>query len=120
MQLRLKGPFSATPVSAGGLLYCVNEKGLVQVVDPTKPEGRLSELDLGPGGHRDAVHRRGFVVCARRRTSVAHRPTDVTLTACGLLEVLGIESAQILGKKQSVATNALIVKPYFAAPHSGR
>jgi outer membrane protein assembly factor BamB len=47
-QLRLKGPFSATPVSAGGLLYCVNEKGLVQVVDPSKPEGAIvSELDLG-------------------------------------------------------------------------
>ncbi|HRI15011.1 MAG TPA: PQQ-binding-like beta-propeller repeat protein [Verrucomicrobiota bacterium] len=47
-QLRLKGPFSATPVVAGGLLYCVNEKGLVQVVDPTKPEGEVvSELDLG-------------------------------------------------------------------------
>ena len=47
-QLRLKGPFSATPVVAGGLLYCVNEKGLVQVVDPSKPEGEVvSELDLG-------------------------------------------------------------------------
>jgi len=47
-QLRLKGPFSATPVVAGGLLYCVNEKGLIQVVDPTKPEGEVvSELDLG-------------------------------------------------------------------------
>jgi len=47
-QLRLKGPFSATPVSAGGFLYCVNEKGLVQVVDPSKPEGAVaSELDLG-------------------------------------------------------------------------
>lgn len=47
-QLRLKGPFSATPVSADGLLYCVNEKGLVQVVDPSVRDGRiLSELDLG-------------------------------------------------------------------------
>lgn len=47
-QLRLKGPFSATPVVAGNLLYCVNEKGLVQVVDPSKPEGEVvSELDLG-------------------------------------------------------------------------
>ena len=46
-QLRLKGPFSATPVSAGGFLYCVNEKGLVQVVDPSKPDGVVvSELDL--------------------------------------------------------------------------
>ncbi|MSU36008.1 MAG: pyrrolo-quinoline quinone [Pedosphaera sp.] len=47
-QLRLKGPFSSTPVAAGGFLYCVNEKGLLQVVDPTKPEGEVvSELDLG-------------------------------------------------------------------------
>jgi outer membrane protein assembly factor BamB len=43
-QLRLKGPFSA----AGQRLYLVNEKGLTQVVDPTKPEGELvSELPLG-------------------------------------------------------------------------
>ena len=47
-QLRLKGPFSATPVVAHGLLYCVNEKGVVQVVDPSVKDGRiLSELDLG-------------------------------------------------------------------------
>lgn len=47
-QLRLKGPFSATPVAAGGLVYCVNEKGLLQVVDVGQPEGAvLSEFDLG-------------------------------------------------------------------------
>jgi outer membrane protein assembly factor BamB len=47
-QLRLKGPFSSTPVAAGGRLLAVNEKGLVQLVDVTKPEGEiLSELDLG-------------------------------------------------------------------------
>jgi len=47
-QLRLKGPFSATPVAAGHFLYCVNEKGLVQVVDTTKAEGEVvNELDLG-------------------------------------------------------------------------
>ena len=47
-QLRLKGPFSATPIAAGGFIYCVHEKGLVQVVDPAKPEGAVvSELDLG-------------------------------------------------------------------------
>jgi outer membrane protein assembly factor BamB len=47
-QLRLKGPFSATPVSAGGKIYCVNEVGMVQVVDPTGAEGTVvSELDLG-------------------------------------------------------------------------
>jgi outer membrane protein assembly factor BamB len=47
-QLRLKGAFSASPVAAGQFLYCVNEKGLVQVVDTAKPEGEIvSELDLG-------------------------------------------------------------------------
>ncbi|NOS71080.1 MAG: PQQ-binding-like beta-propeller repeat protein [Verrucomicrobia bacterium] len=47
-QLRLKGPFSASPVVAGQFLYCVNEKGLAQVVDTTRPEGEVvSELDLG-------------------------------------------------------------------------
>ena len=47
-QLRLKGPFSASPVGAGQFLYCVNEKGLAQVVDTTKPEGAVvSECDLG-------------------------------------------------------------------------
>jgi outer membrane protein assembly factor BamB len=47
-QLRLKGPFSATPVAAGVFLYCVNEKGLLQVVDTTEPEGAItSQLDLG-------------------------------------------------------------------------
>ena len=47
-QLRLKGPFSASPVVTGPFLYCVNEKGLAQVVDTTKPEGEVvSELDLG-------------------------------------------------------------------------
>lgn len=47
-QLRLKGPFSATPVGAGNLLYCVNEKGLLQVVDTAAPQGAVvSELDLG-------------------------------------------------------------------------
>jgi outer membrane protein assembly factor BamB len=46
-QLRLKGPFSSTPVAAGTFIYCVNEKGLAQVVDTTKPEGEVvSELDL--------------------------------------------------------------------------
>jgi outer membrane protein assembly factor BamB len=47
-QLRLKGPFSATPVAAGAFLYCVNEKGVLQVVDTSAPEGVLvSEIDLG-------------------------------------------------------------------------
>ena len=47
-QLRLKGKFSATPVAAGVFLYCVNDKGLLQVVDTTQPEGAVtSEVDLG-------------------------------------------------------------------------
>jgi hypothetical protein len=47
-QLRMKGPFSASPVMAGRFLYAPNEKGLLQVVDTGKPEGELvSELDLG-------------------------------------------------------------------------
>ena len=44
---RLKGPFSASPVSAGTHLYAVNEKGLAQVVDTLKPEGAVvGEIDL--------------------------------------------------------------------------
>jgi hypothetical protein len=31
-QLRLKGNFSSSPVVAGGLLFCVNEDGIVHVV----------------------------------------------------------------------------------------
>ena len=47
-QLRLQGPFSSSPVGAGSFLYCVNEKGLVQVVDTTRPEGEVvNEVDLG-------------------------------------------------------------------------
>ena len=40
-QLRLKGPFSATPVAAGKYLYCFNEAGLLQVVDTTAKEGKI-------------------------------------------------------------------------------
>ncbi len=47
-QLRLKGPFSASPVAAGRYLYVPNEKGLLQVVDTSRPEGEvISEMDLG-------------------------------------------------------------------------
>jgi hypothetical protein len=38
--LRLRGPFGASIVSAGGLLYCVNEEGLAQVVEPGEKEAR--------------------------------------------------------------------------------
>ena len=48
-QLRLTGPFWATPVLAGGRLYCVNHRGLVQAVQLGE-EGKLlgtSQLDAG-------------------------------------------------------------------------
>ena len=41
-KLRLAGPFSGSPVGANGRLVCVNEKGLVQVVDIAAPEGALA------------------------------------------------------------------------------
>jgi outer membrane protein assembly factor BamB len=40
-QMRLKGPFTSTPVAAGGLLYFFNEKGLGQVVKPGEKAGEL-------------------------------------------------------------------------------
>lgn len=47
-QLRLKGPFSSTPVGWSKYLYLVNENGLLQVVDTApKEEGVVvSQLDL--------------------------------------------------------------------------
>ncbi len=46
-QLRLKGPFSGTPVGFGSTLYFVNEKGLLQVVDTSVEEGAIvSQVDL--------------------------------------------------------------------------
>ena len=47
--LQVKGPFSSSPVAAGGKMYLANEKGVVRIVDVTKPEGGqvISELDLG-------------------------------------------------------------------------
>jgi outer membrane protein assembly factor BamB len=44
-QLRLKGTFSSSPVAAGGRVYCFNENGVAQVVEPGPKEGRLL-----PGG----------------------------------------------------------------------
>lgn len=47
-QLRLEGPFSSTPVAAGGHLYFFNEKGLGQVVKPGDEQGELvSSHDFG-------------------------------------------------------------------------
>jgi outer membrane protein assembly factor BamB len=40
-QLRLKGPFSASPVVAGGLLYCFSETGVAQVIRPGAKEDTL-------------------------------------------------------------------------------
>jgi len=46
-QLRLKGPFSSTPVAVGNKMLAVSEKGVVQLIDLSKPEGEvMSELDL--------------------------------------------------------------------------
>ncbi len=42
-QLRLKGPFSASLILAGGRLYCVNEAGLAQVVKPDGKDGKVVE-----------------------------------------------------------------------------
>ena len=42
-RMRLKGPFSGTPVSVGGRLYFFNEKGLGQAVKPESSRGRLVE-----------------------------------------------------------------------------
>jgi outer membrane protein assembly factor BamB len=45
-KLRLQGPFSATPVAAGGYLYFFNEYGLGQVVDPREGGEVISEHDF--------------------------------------------------------------------------
>ena len=37
-QLRLKGSFSSSLVAAGGLLFCVNEEGIVHVVRPSEKD----------------------------------------------------------------------------------
>ena len=47
-QLRLRGAFSSSPVAAGGLLYCVNEDGVVHVVRPAEKEPTLvTTAELG-------------------------------------------------------------------------
>lgn len=40
-RLRLQGPFSGTPVAAGGHLYFFSEKGMAQAVKPGDKEGRI-------------------------------------------------------------------------------
>ncbi len=47
-QMRLKGPFSSTPISANGFVYLFNEGGQAFVVKPGADKGEIvSELDLG-------------------------------------------------------------------------
>ena len=48
-RIRLKGPFSGSPVASGnGHLYIFNEKGIGQVVDLSGEEGKVvSEIELG-------------------------------------------------------------------------
>tara|TARA_Y100000588_G_scaffold182199_1_gene195949 strand:+ start:44 stop:460 length:417 start_codon:yes stop_codon:yes gene_type:complete len=47
-QLRLKGPFSGSPVAAGKHLYYFNESGHGQIVDASGKEGKVvSKIDLG-------------------------------------------------------------------------
>jgi outer membrane protein assembly factor BamB len=41
-KMRLTGPFSGSPVGSGSHVLVVNEKGLLQVVDVTGPEGVLA------------------------------------------------------------------------------
>jgi len=46
-KLRLKGPFSGSPVAAGKHIYAVNERGIFQVIDPEAPEGKVTqEIEL--------------------------------------------------------------------------
>jgi outer membrane protein assembly factor BamB len=46
-RLRLSGKFWATPTVAGGLVYCVNDQGLSQVVKPGEQGELVAENDLG-------------------------------------------------------------------------
>ena len=47
-QLRLKGPFSSTPIASSGHLYFFNEDGFAIVVEVSREGGKIvSELDLG-------------------------------------------------------------------------
>ncbi len=46
-KLRMTGPFSGSAVAAGHQIVAVSEKGLVQIVDVTAPEGAITgKLDL--------------------------------------------------------------------------
>jgi outer membrane protein assembly factor BamB len=46
-KLRLTGPFSGSPVAAGNKIVVASEKGVVQIVDTTAPEGAVTtQLEL--------------------------------------------------------------------------
>ena len=50
-QLRVEGPFSGTPVAAGGHIYLFNEKGKAIVVKPGEKEGEI----VGKIEHGEAI-----------------------------------------------------------------
>jgi outer membrane protein assembly factor BamB len=41
-KLRLEGPFSGSPVMSGKTLYAVSERGLLQAIDTSTPEGSIT------------------------------------------------------------------------------
>lgn len=62
-QLRLRGPFSSTPIASNGHLFFFNEDGFAMVVKATRDGGEIvSELDLGetilcsPAAANDALY----------------------------------------------------------------
>lgn len=50
-QLRLKGAFSSSPVSSGGLVYCFNEDGVGTVVRPGEKDGTI----LSTGDFKETI-----------------------------------------------------------------
>lgn len=58
-KLRLKGPFSGSPVGAGNLLAAVGEKGLLQIVDVTAPEGAV----VGSLDFKDELAEKELILC---------------------------------------------------------
>jgi outer membrane protein assembly factor BamB len=57
-QLRLEGPFTASPVAAGDRLYFVNEAGVCQVVQTGDSKGEVvgkSDLTLGKNDPADLI-----------------------------------------------------------------
>lgn len=55
-KLRLKGPFSGSPVASGKRLYIVGERGTFQSIDISAPEGKvLQEIELTNKDGKDLV-----------------------------------------------------------------